>query len=146
MTAIVLCTLTGAVTEYTRHAFHSLTPTHAGDASGLYEFGGDTDNGLPIVSDIRLPATLRENTLKKHIAMAYLSIKGRGCMRFTVFGEAPVAWNYTFGLSKAMVSRCEVGKGIRQNYMGFGLSNPAGQMFRLDRIEVLALQSKTRRV
>lgn len=146
MNAIVCNTLNGAVTEYTRHNFQSISPTHAGDAAGLYSLGGETDNGLPIVSVVRLPPTLRESSLKKHIAMAYLSIKGRGCMRFTVLGEPPVAWNYEFALRKDGQTRCEVGKGIRQNYMGFGLSNPAGQMFRLDRIEVLALQSKTRRV
>ena len=43
MNAIVCNTLTGAVSEYTRHTFQSVTPTHAGSASGLYAFGGDTD-------------------------------------------------------------------------------------------------------
>lgn len=147
MNTIVCNLLNGAVTEYTRHTFQSITATHAGDASGLYALGGETDGGLPIVSVVRLPPTLRDkNTLKKRIAMVYLSIKGRGCMRFTVLGEPPVAWNYEFALLKAGVSRSKPGDGIRENYMGFGLSNPAGQMFRLDRIEVLTLQSKTRRV
>lgn len=147
MNAIVCNTLTGAVSEYARHGFQSITPTHGGSATGLFALGGDTDAGLPIVSEVRLPPTLRdENTLKKLIAMVYLSIKGGGCMRFTVYGEPPVVWSYTFGLSKSGQTRCEVGKGIRQNYMGFGLSNPAGQMFKLDRIEVQTLQSTSRRV
>lgn len=143
---IVCNTLNGAVSEYSRHAFQSITPTHAGDATGLYALGGDTDAGLPIVAAIELPPTLRETTLKKHIAMAYVSIKGPGVMRFTVLGEPPAVWNYDFPLRKDGQTRCPVGKGIRQNYMGFGLSNPAGQMFTLDRVEVLELQSKTRRV
>ena len=69
MNTLVCNTLTGAASEYTRHAFQSVTPTHGGSATGLYAFGGDTDVGTPIVSDIRLPATLRESTLKQSIQM-----------------------------------------------------------------------------
>ena len=84
MNTIVCNTLTGAVSEYTRHGFQSVTPTHAGAANGLFAFGGDTDNGLPIVAEIRLPATLRESTLKKSIQMAYLSMTGGGSAEFIV--------------------------------------------------------------
>lgn len=147
MNTIVCNTINGAVSEYTRHTFQSLTPTHAGDATGLFALGGDTDNGQRIVAEIRLPSTLRDqNTLKKHLGMVYVSIKGFGCMCLTVYGEPPVAWRYDFALRKDGQTRCPVGKGIRQSYMGFGLSNPAGQMFRLDRMEALDLQSLQRRV
>ena len=43
-------------------------------------------------------------------------------------------------------SRCPVGRGIRENYLGFGYMNPAGDAFRIDRIEVLTNESKNRRV
>ena len=39
MTAITLNTLTGAVSEYTRHDFQSITPTHGGSATGLLHRG-----------------------------------------------------------------------------------------------------------
>lgn len=146
MNTIICNTLTGAVSEYTRHNFHSITPTHAGSATGLYEFGGDTDDGLPIVSSIRLPATLRESTLKKHLSMAYLSMQGQGEAQFTVFGPGATQWSYGFPLRESGQTRCPVGRGIRENYLGFGLSNPDGQAFTLDRVEVLAHESKTRRV
>ena len=88
MNTIALNTLTGAVSEYTRHAFQSITPTHAGSATGLYEFGGDTDNGLPIVSSVRLPATLRDNTLKMNMDTVYLSMaEAKAQMRHNVGGE-----------------------------------------------------------
>ena len=145
MTAIALNTLTGAVSEYTRHAFQSITPTHGGSATGLFAFGGDTDAGLPIVSEIRLPSTLRESTLKQAIAMVYLSMQGSGEATFTVYG-AQQNWSYSFQLRPSGQTRCQVGKGIRENYLGFGLSNPDGQAFTLDRVEVLTAQSKTRRV
>lgn len=142
---IVCNTLSGAVSEYTRHEFQSITPTHAGSAAGLFEFGGDTDAGLPIVAQIRLPSTLRESTLKQHLGMVYLSMTGTGNAQLTVFGKT-ASWSYPFPLRASGQTRCKPGAGIRENYLGFGLSNPAGQAFTLDRVEVLELASKTRRV
>ena len=142
---IILNTLTGAVSEYTRHAFQSITPTHAGSATGLYEFGGDTDDALPIVAHIQLPGTLRESTLKKAIKMAYISMRGAGSARFTVHG-AQQSWSYDFPVRPSGQSRCPVGKGIRENYLGFSLSNPDGQAFTVDRVEIMDAPSNTRRV
>lgn len=145
MNTIVCNTLNGAVSEYTRHDFQSITPTHAGSATGLYAFGGDTDDGLPIVSEIRLPPTLRESTLKKHLDMVYLSMTGGGNAQLTVFGKTE-NWTYQFPLRDSGQTRCKPGGGIRENYLGFGLATPQGQAFTLDRVEVLLLESKNRRV
>ena len=145
MNTIVCNTLTGAVSEYSRFGFHGITPTHGGSAAGLYAFGGDTDDGLPIIASIRLPATLRESTLKKHLGMVYLSMTGAGTAQLTVFGKTE-NWAYQFPLRTSGQTRCQVGKGIRENYLGFGLSTPQGQAFTLDRVEVLMHESKTRRV
>ena len=145
MNTITCNTLTGAVSEYTRHDFQSITPTHAGSATGLYAFGGDTDDGLPIVSEIRLPPTLRESTLKKHLDMVYLSMTGGGNAQLTVFGKTE-NWTYQFPLRDSGQTRCKPGGGIRENYLGFGLATPQGQAFTLDRVEVLLLESKNRRV
>ena len=97
------------------------------------------------MSDIRLPATLRESTLKQSIQMVYLSMKGSGSARFTVHGTKQ-SWVYDFPMRLSDQTRCPVGRGIRENYLGFGLSNPAGQAFTLDRVEVLTSESKNRRV
>lgn len=143
---IVCNTLTGAVSEYTRHAFQSITPTHGGSATGLYELGGDTDAGLPIVANVRLPSTLRDSTLKKHINMVYLSMRGQGTAQFTVHGSGVTQWSYTFPIRTSGQTRCEVGRGIRENYLGFSLGNPSGNAFTLDRVEVLTNASSTRRI
>ena len=145
MNTIICNTLTGAVSEYTRHAFQSITPTHGGNATGLYAFGGDTDDGLPIVAHIQLAGTLRESTLKKAIKMAYISMRGACSARFTVHG-AQQSWSYDFPVRPSGQSRCPVGKGIRENYLGFSLSNPGGQVFTLDRVEVMTVASNTRRI
>lgn len=145
MNAIICNTLTGAVSEYTRYAFHSITPTHGGGADGLFELVGDSDAGLPIVASLRLPPTLRGSTLKKHLEMVYLSMQGEGAAELTVFGNS-AQWTYEFPLRSSGQTRCPVGKGIRENYLGFGLRTPGGQAFLLDRIEVLTPESKTRRI
>ena len=145
MNTITLNTLTGAVSEYTGFGFQSVTPTHAGSATGLYAFGGDVDVDQPIVADIGLPATLRDSTLKQAISMVYLSMHGEGSAVFTVQG-AQQNWDYTFALRASGQTRCPVGRGIRENYLGFGLSTPGGQAFTLVRVAVLTAQSKTRRV
>lgn len=145
MNTIVCNTLTGAVSEYTRFGFQSVTPTHAGSATGLFELGGDTDDGLPIVAELRLPTTLRETTLKKSINMAYLSMAGSGTAQFIVHkpGGEHV---YEFPLRSSGQTRCPVGRGIRENYLGFGVRNPSGQAFTLDRVEVMTAESQTRRI
>ena len=146
MSTMICNTLTGALSEYTRHDFQSITPSHGGSATGLYALGGDTDAGLPIQSSLRLPTALQKTTLKQQIAMVYLSMQGQGEAQFTVFGPGGQAWSYPFPLRESGQTRCPVGKGIRENYLGFGLRNPMGQAFTLDRVEVLNLKSKTRRV
>lgn len=145
MNTIVCNTLTGAVSEYTNYAFQSVTPTHAGSAAGLFVLGGDADDGQPIVSDVRLPPTLRGSTLKKRLGMVYLSMAGEGAAELTVFGKTE-NWSYPFPLRRSGQTRCKPGSGIRENYLGFGLSNPQGQAFALDRVEVLEISSTTRRV
>lgn len=143
---MIICnTLNGAVTEYDWPAFQSITATHAGSASGLFAFGGDTDVGEPIVAEIRLPATLRGNSFKKHILGVFLSMRGTGSARFSVYGPGADRWDYPFLLVSSGQTRAQPGRGIRQNYLGFGVSNPAGQAFTIDRIEVVEAPSKTRR-
>lgn len=144
MTAIVCNTLTGAVSEYD-WIFDSLTGSHAGSATGLFQLGGESDLAQPIVASIRFPVTLRESTLKKHLVMVYLSMLGHGSAVMAVHG-ARSSWKYPFELVSSGVTRAKPGKGIRENYMGFSVSTPCGQRFTLDRVEALLKESSTRRV
>lgn len=142
---IAMNTLTGAVSEYTRFGFQSITPTHAGSATGLFELGGNLDGDLPIISQVQTPALLRDSTLKKLLDMLYFSMEGEGTFQATVFGEQQ-SWDYPFAARSSGQTRCQPGRGIRENYLGFGFSNPQGQAFSIDRIEVKMLASKNRRV
>ena len=145
MNTIICNTLTGAVSEYTNFAFHAVTPTHAGSATGLFAFGSDLDIDQPIVSDVRTAKRLLSSTLKKHMELVYFAMQGSGTSELTVFGNAG-QWIYPFPVRSSGESRAVPGRGIRENYLGFGYRNPAGDAFRIDRIEVLTNESKNRRV
>lgn len=145
MNTIVLNTLSGAVTEYTGFGFHSITPTHAGSATGLFVLGGDTDHDRPIVSDVRTATKLRATTLKKAISAIYFSMAGQGQCEATVFGSGG-QWSYEFPVRADGQSRAVPGRGIRENYLGFGFRNLGGGAFTIDRIEVLTNESKNRRI
>lgn len=146
MNTIVLNTLSGAVSEYTNFAFHSVTPTHAGAATGLFAFGGDLDIDLPIVAEVQTASKLRSTTLKKNMDLVYFSMAGGGRGLLTVFGRPGQQWAYSFAVRPGGQSRAQVGRGIRENYLGFGFSNPDGDAFCIDRIEVLVRESRTRRI
>ena len=141
---IVMNTLTGAVSEYD-WLFQSITPTHAGDASGLYLLGGDMDAAQRIHAEIMGPKTLIGESTKSRAEMVYFSVDGTGDGIMTVRGKDD-AWEYDFPLRDSGESRCQPGKGIRENYLAFGFSKPDGEAFTLDRIEVLQADSKQRRV
>ena len=145
MNAIVMNTLNGAVTEYANFDFHAITPTHAGAATGLFLLGGETDLGQPIIGTIRTPQRLESSTLKKSMELVYLSMRGTSTGEVTVYGRNE-QWAYTFPVRATGQSRCKVGRGIRENYLGFGFRNPDGAAFTIDRIEVLMHESKTRRI
>lgn len=147
MNAIVMNTLTGAVTEYSDFDFDSVAGTLAGNPSGLYTLGGDTDDGNPIVTDVVTGKTLWDDSRKKFLDMVYFSIPdGEGRGELIVQGAGEAEYRYPFPFRPSGQSRAKPGKGIRENYLAFGFSNPDGDDFTLDRVEVLVAQSRTRRV
>ena len=141
---IVMNTLNAAVTEYDLTT-QSITPTHMGDATGLYAFGGELDSTAPIVSCVVTGDTEWGESLKKHVEMVYFAMTGEGDGELIVRGKV-VDYRYSFPIRATGQSRQNPGKGIRENYLAFGFGNPGGDYFQLDRIEVLVAQSKTRRV
>ena len=140
---IVMNTLTAAVSEHSL-APQSITPTHMGDASGLYLLGGGLDDTAPIVSEIITGKTEFGSSLKKVAQMVYFAMRGEGYGELIVRGSEE--YRYSFPVRDSGQSRCQPGKGIRENYLAFGYSNPDGDYFQIDRIEVLVAESKTRRV
>lgn len=146
MTAIVLNTLNGAVTEYSNFDFDSITPTHTGSAFGLYALGGDSDAGTKIVGQFMTPKKDWGSSHKKLVDTAFIGIKGRGNAELLVQTEqANTPYSYSFPILAAGESRAKAGRGIRENYLAFGLKKTDGKDFQVDRFEVVLNASSNRR-
>lgn len=145
MNTIVVNTLSGAVSEYAGFGFQSITPTHAGSATGLFELVGDTDDGLPIAARVQTGKPAWESSLRKSIDTVFFGLKGSGNYRLHVSGEN-ADYVYRFSATPSGEARAKPGRGISETYMSFGFSNPDGQPFEIDTIEVLVGISATRRV
>ena len=143
--AIVMNTLNGSVTEYDNFEFQSITPTLAGNATGLYALGGDLDIDQPIVGSVVTGKTLWSDLKKKFLDAVHFAMKGSGTSELKVVTES-TSYSYPFPVRPTGVSRGKPGRGIRENYLAFGYSNADGADFQLDSIEVPAYPSKNRKV
>jgi hypothetical protein len=144
MNTIVMNTLTGAVCEYTGFGFQSITPTHAGNASGLFAIGGNTDDGLPIVASIRTAMSTWDTESKKSLSLAWIGVEGAGQFSFQVVTKLATYTYPAIGNTQGQ-TRAKAGRGIKSNYLAFGFSNPSGQTFTLDFIHIPITLSKNRR-
>lgn len=145
MNAIAMNTLNAAVTEYDAFAFQSITPTHAGDATGLFLLGGNLDIDQPIIGSIQTGKTLIDEMRKKYVDAVHFAMTGDGDGTLSVSGQAE-SYSYSFPIRAAGVSRAKPGRGIRENYLAFGFEKADGGDFQLDRIEVQISASINRKV
>ena len=145
MNAIVMNTLTGAVSEYDSFGFDTITATHAGSEDGLYLLDGGTDDGAIITSTVLSGKTLMGTAQKKRLSSIYFSVRGAGDGQCVVAGENS-AHTYPFPIRPTGESRATPGKGIRENYLAFGFSNSAGADFVLDQIEADVVPVAVRRI
>ena len=104
MNAIVMNTLTGAVTEYENFEFQSITPTHAGAVTGLFLLGGDLDIDQPIVGSIQTGKTLIDESRKKYVEAVHFAMTGTGSGALVVAGQEST-YSYSFQIRPAGVSR-----------------------------------------
>ncbi len=141
---IVLNTLTGAVSEYSNFGFDSITPTHAASDQGLFELNGDRDGSAKIVAKVQTGKKQWGVSLKKYVDVVFFGLLGDGQGQLTVVGDQ-YSYQYNFDINQDGDSRAKPGRGIRENFLAFGFSNPDGQDFQLDRIECSIGQSNTRR-
>lgn len=141
MTAIVLNTLTGAVSEYD-WSFKSIAAAHAASDTALASLGGDSDNGVAIVGEVRggIPAAANVQM----VGSVFLGLDGAGDGTLLVQG-LETTWEVPVVARGRGVSVAKPGRGIRESYLGFGYRNMSGHAFTLHRIEADVFLSKTRR-
>lgn len=144
MSTICMNTLNGAVTEFDWN-FQSITPTHAGDVTGLYALGGDTDAGRPIDASFMTPLLQWQSSLRKAMSAVYFSMSGAGVGNLHVHGKVG-QWAYPFAVRASEVSRASPGRGICESYLAFGFSNKEGAAFSIDAVEVATVASNNRRI
>jgi hypothetical protein len=152
MTAIVMNTRNAAVTEHDI-AFQSITPTHAGDATGLYQLGGATDGeGGEDPQQITAQFLGHRSNLGspkvKKLGAVYLSLQGDESSEgeLIVQLEDGTEYGYLVAVRAAGVSRGVPGKGISQNYLALGYRNVDGADFMVDGLEPDIVETKTRRL
>lgn len=156
-----------ALTEYTGWAFNSIAVWKgrvlAASSAGLHELTGNDDAGTPIDASMRAGATDFSPVDEKGVMApfvkyptdAYLAYEADTEMVFSVFVgddqydyEVPRGRYVTPKGRSATIRphKCALGRGIRSNYMGFGMRNKEGGHFKLDTMRVLAEVIKDRRV
>ena len=116
MTAIVMNTRSGAVTEYgAAFSFVGLTKTHAASASGLFTLGADTDNGADITGTFRGPYQGGEAVLS--VDSVHIGIRGEegaalGSVRVLAGGKSVARgaeWTYPVYVQRSGISRALLG-------------------------------------
>ena len=140
---IVMNTKTGAVSE---HAvpFAQVTAGFAASVSGLFALGGNADASASIPSTLETPkVVLQDATQRNLVSDAYMAIDGAGHGAFTVVGKS-AQWAYQFAVLASGVSRIPLGRGIKENYLGFRYQNTAGADFNIERIEVRTFKAQRR--
>lgn len=147
MTTIVFNLQSLAATEYDWD-FTSISSQHATGTQGLLALGGDTDAGQPIEAEAMTPLAQHKSSLKKGVGMVYVSTPSAQVQGLDVLVQLPAGQTYAYPLQvqRSGVARAQPGRGIRESYLGFGVRNVAGADFEIERIEVQANASASRRV
>lgn len=152
MTAIVMNTRTGAVTEYgASFAFVGITPTHAASGSGLYTMGGATDAGADITATFRGPYQGAEAVLA--VDSVHIGLRGdegatKGYVRVLAGGKGAARgteWQYPVYAQRSGISRAVMGRGIRENSLAVGYTNASGAAFTIRSLQLGSGSSKNRK-
>lgn len=135
---------TGAVTQYTGFDFDNVL--RFGDRffgvrrDGVYELSGDTDNGEPILAQVKTFNTDFGKTNLKRVPFVYVVGEAGTDLQVGFAADKKPAINYPVGLVSeqgVQVGRAKAGLGLKGVYYSFTLSNTEGQDFQIDRLEAI---------
>lgn len=144
MNTVVLHLGSLAVTEYTS-PFTGLAGDLETTADGVYEVGGEDDDGVKIESAFSFGLSLKDG---RHQRARYLYawLDGGVGMKASVTTSAGRRYEYSGTERHGRVQRFVFGAGIRDNYLQVGLRNARGASFTIDRLEAETSGSSTRRL
>lgn len=141
--AIVMHTEVQALTQYSNYAFNSLAQFNGryfgASGSGIFELVGDTDDGAPIASVVRLGITDFNTTFLKAVDRLYVGYRALKDMLVRVFTDETTITSYTLPATAETgihTGRVKVGKGLSSRYWQIELQNTAGADFQIDVVDV----------
>lgn len=135
------------VTEYSSE-FNGLADGFQTTPTGLFAVGGDLDDEAPFVGRFAFGAMSDDSRLKRYPDRCYVQAECEGAMRCEVTTLADGAATYTYeeGLRTGRNRRFIFGRGIRDSYIGLAFSNPGGEAFRVDSVELVDRSTDARKV
>lgn len=99
---------------------------------GIYELGGDTDNGVPIDSLIEIGLSNFDNTKVKTVPNVYVGVSSDNVMILKAEADGQTYFYEARSNSDAIKNnRVDLGKGLKGNYWNFTLLNKEGGDFDL---------------
>lgn len=149
---IVTNARTFAISEYAAFAFNSMAKFNGkylyAKADGIYEGGGDKDNGADIIASYKTGSFNINASEVQKLRNAFLNFRSDGDIQlFSVGNEVTTRLynitNSTPGTIHEQREKFE--RGIRDNHFSFGISNVAGSSFEIKTAKILTEPIRKRR-
>ncbi len=149
---IVTNARTFAISEYAAMAFNSMAKFNGkylyAKANGIYEGGGDDDDGADIIASYKTGSFDINATEVQKLRNAFLNFRSSGDIQlFSVGNEINTRlYNITNSTADTMHERrAKFERGIRDNHFSFGISNVNGSSFEIKTAKILTEPIRKRR-
>lgn len=143
--AYLLSPETNSVSTYNNYNFNGCTKFGYKylfyNRTGLYEYGGATDNGSPILSEIETVAFNFNTSNLKQVPSIYLGVDStdKVILKVRVDGKAEVHYQLNKFTNNLMTQKIDIGKGLIGRYFQFELITEASE-FNMESIEFYPLE------
>jgi hypothetical protein len=141
-----------AISEYTNFAFNSMCRFNGrylyARSDGIYEGGGDADNGQQIQASYKTGAMDTYTTEIQRLRDAYMTFRSNGDVQLFSVGDEVNARTYFITSSPGSTiyeRRVKFGRGIKDRHFNFGISNINGSTLEIDSVKILTEPLRKRR-
>ncbi len=141
-----------AISEYSNFAFNSMCKFNGkylyAKSDGIYEGGGDDDDGTQITASYKTGAIDTYTTEIQRLRDAYLTFRSDGDVQLFSVGDEINARAYFITSSSVNViheRRVKFERGIKDRHINIGISNVNGSTLEVDSIKVLTEPIRKRR-
>jgi hypothetical protein len=149
---LVINTRNFAISEYSNFGFNSMCKFNGkylyAKSDGIYEEGGNDDNGTQIDASYKTGAVDIYATEVRRLRDAFLNIRSNGDIQLFSVGDEVNTRTYPISLSTAGTiheRRVKFERGIRDRHLSFGVSNVNGSTLEVSSIKILTEPIRKRR-